>query len=94
MKATLTFDLPEEEAEHKYALAGLDALLLISDLENEIRSKLNHDCGEFKEFLHEKWNEESGEFAKERVKGDDATLEAIWQWIIEQKRERNLPELL
>ena len=94
MKATLTFDLPEEEAEHKYALAGLDALLLISDLENEIRSKLNNDCGEFKEFLHTNWDDESGEFAKERVKGDDATLEAVWQWIIHQKQERNLPELV
>lgn len=94
MKATLTFDLPEEEAEHKYALAGLDALLLINDLENEIRSKLRHGTGEFNEFLHEKWDDESGEFSKERVKGDDATLEAVWQWIIHQKGKRNLPELV
>lgn len=94
MKATLTFDLPEETPEHKYALAGLDALLLISDLEMEIRSKLNNGTGEFVDFIYEKWDDESGEFAKERVNGDDATLHAVWNWIIEQKRERNLPELV
>ena len=93
MKATLTFKLPEEEPEHRYALAGVDALLLISDLENEIRSKVNNGTGEFVEFLHEKWDDDSGEFAKERMRGDDATLHAVWDWIIRQKQERNLPEL-
>lgn len=48
-KATLTYNLPEEENEHKYALAGVDALLVISDLMSEIRSKLKHDCGYFKD---------------------------------------------
>jgi len=94
MKATLTFDLPEEEPEHKYALAGLDALLLISALEDEIRSKLRYGSGEFNEFLHEKWDDESGEYAKEKVNGDNATLQKVWDWIINQKRIRNLPELI
>lgn len=49
MKATLEFDLPEEKYDHKYALAGLDALLCISDLINEIRAKLKYDGGEFKD---------------------------------------------
>lgn len=53
MKATLTFDLPEEEAEHKYALAGLDALLLIDNLLNEIRAALKHDAGEFGKLDHD-----------------------------------------
>jgi hypothetical protein len=48
MKATLEFNLPEEEDDHKYALAGLDALLVISDIFTEIRSKLKYDSGEFK----------------------------------------------
>lgn len=92
MTATLTFNLPEEGPEHRYALAGIDALLLISDLENEIRSKLRHDCGEFREFAVERYGDDG--VTTERVNGDDATLEAVWQWIIRQKQERSLPELV
>lgn len=94
MKATLTFDLPEEEPEHKYALAGTDALLLIEDLCNEIRSKLRYDSGDFQEFDAEEWDEEANEFRKIRAKGDDHTLEKVWQWVIDQKQRRNLPELV
>ena len=92
MTATLTFNLPEEGLEHRYALAGIDALLLISDLENEIRSKLRHDCGEFREFAVERYGDDG--MKRERVNGDDATLEAVWDWIIRQKQERSLPELV
>jgi hypothetical protein len=49
MKATLTFNLPEEQHDHAYALAGTDALLVISDILNEIRTKLKYDSGEFKD---------------------------------------------
>lgn len=94
MKATLTFDLPEEEPEHKYALAGTDALLLIEDLCNEIRSKLRYETGEFQEFDAEEWDEEKDEFVKITAKGDDHTLEKVWQWVIDQKQRRNLPELI
>jgi|688.fasta_scaffold846396_2 hypothetical protein len=94
MKATLTFDLPEEEPEHKYALAGTDALLLIEDLCSEIRAKLKHDTGEFKEFKAETWDEETNEFKKIAAKGDDHTLEKVFDWIIDQKQRRNLPELI
>lgn len=92
MKATLEFNLPEEEPEHRYALAGIDALILISDLEAEIRSKLKHDCGEFKEFAVERYGDDG--VKTERVKGDDDTLDKVWQWIIDQKQARNLPELV
>jgi hypothetical protein len=92
MTATLTFNLPEEGPEHRYALAGIDALLLISDLENEIRSKLRYDAGEFKEFTAERYGDDG--VTTERVKGCDDTLEAVWHWIIRQKQERNLPELV
>ena len=37
MKATLEFDLPEEEQEHRYAMAGVDALQLVNDIEEAIR---------------------------------------------------------
>ncbi len=47
MKATLEFNLPEEQWEHEYAVHGVDALLLISDLEGELRAMVNDDCGEF-----------------------------------------------
>jgi hypothetical protein len=49
MKAILEFSLPEDQHDHKYALAGTDALICISDLLNEIRAKLKHDGGEFKD---------------------------------------------
>ena len=94
MTATLSFQLPEEEPEHSYALAGTDALLLIEDLCNEIRSKLRYESGEFQEFDAEEWDEERSEFKKIRAKGDEHTLEYVWKWVIEQKRIRNLPELV
>lgn len=49
MKATLTFDLPEEAQDHKYALAGTDALIVISDILSEIRSALRYESGELKD---------------------------------------------
>lgn len=49
MKATLEFDLPEEEAEHSYALAGLDALLVIDDVVEELARGMNDQCGTFKD---------------------------------------------
>lgn len=94
MKAILEFDLPEEGAEHSYAISGVDALILISDLENEIRSKLNHDCGFFKSFTTEKYSERSREYEQTQCSGDDATLSRVWSWIIEQKQERRLPDLV
>lgn len=50
MKAVLKFNLPEEAQDHKYALAGVDALLLISDILNEIRSFLKYESGYFKDY--------------------------------------------
>jgi len=49
MKTTLEFNLPEEKADLDYALAGVDALLVISDILSECRSKLKYDCGHFKD---------------------------------------------
>jgi hypothetical protein len=94
MQAQLIFNLPEEEPEHRYALAGTDALLLIEDLCSEIRAKLRYETGEFQEFPAEEWDEEKDEFKKITAKGDDHTLEKVWQWVIEQKQRRNLPELI
>jgi hypothetical protein len=49
VKAILKFDLPEEKSDHAYAVAGVDALLVISDILSECRSKLKYDSGEFKD---------------------------------------------
>lgn len=93
MKATLEFNLPEEKDDHDYALHGVDALLVISDLENEIRSKLRHNSGEFKEFLSEVYDEATDEVTYKKFEGCDHTLERVWKFLIELKEERKLPEL-
>jgi hypothetical protein len=93
MKAILEFNLPEEQDDHKYALSGVDALIVISDLENEIRSKLRYDAGEFKEFYIDVYNED-GTIKKKKVNGCDDTLERVWEVLRRFKQERNLPELV
>lgn len=92
MKAILEFSLPEDQDDHAYALAGLDALLVINELENEIRSKLRYDSGEFKEFNVEGYDD-YGKKVNRRVKGCDDTLEQVWNVLLRFKQERNLPDL-
>jgi hypothetical protein len=94
MKATLEFNLPEEEAEHSYALAGTDALLVIDDLLNEIRTKLKYDSGQFKEWNTEVYNEESDSFESKKVQGCDYTLERVRDILLDLRTERRLPELI
>lgn len=42
--ATLTYDLsePDDERSHRYALAGLDALIALDNIEQHIRSRLKY----------------------------------------------------
>jgi hypothetical protein len=47
MRGILEYDLPEDEAEMRYAQAGLDALLVLNDLDQECRSRLKHGAGAF-----------------------------------------------
>ena len=49
MKAILEFNLPEEAQDHKYALAGCNALICISEILDEIRAKLKYDSGYFED---------------------------------------------
>lgn len=42
MKATLEFDLPEDEPDHRYALAGRDALLALDAIDQWARGILKH----------------------------------------------------
>jgi hypothetical protein len=93
MKAILEFSLPEDQDDHAYALSGLDALLVINDLEQEIRNKLRYDSGEFKEFNVESYDDD-GNKSNRRVRGCDDTLEQVWNLLIRFKNERNIPELV
>jgi len=94
MKAILEFNLPEEEPEHKYALAGLDALLVIEDICNEIRNHLKYGGGEFHDFQTDVWNEETNQFDKKTMDACPHTLEKVAEYIYELKQKRNLPELI
>jgi uncharacterized protein YacL (UPF0231 family) len=93
MKAILEFDLPEEQDDHKYALAGVDALLVISDLGDEIRRKLKYNSGEFKEFDVEYYDEDSNVIKNKKVDGCDDTLIRVLEVLRQFKQERNIPEL-
>ncbi len=84
MKAILEFNLPEDQDDHAYAVAGLDALLLISNIEDEIRSMVNDNCG-----MLLRWRNEDGQ----ECQGDYETLRRVWDLIIAEKAERRLPEL-
>jgi hypothetical protein len=94
MKAHLIFNLPEEEPEHKYALAGADALLAIEDLLNEIRSFLKYGAGEFGEFKTEVWNDDTEQYETKTVSGCQHTLEKVSEYLYELKQSRRLPELV
>jgi hypothetical protein len=42
MKAILEFDLPEDEDEHRYAIAGRDALIALARIDNWAREILKY----------------------------------------------------
>lgn len=42
MKAILEFGLPEDEPEHRYALAGRDALIALEQIDEWARGKIKH----------------------------------------------------
>lgn len=42
MKATLTFSLPDDEAEFEYALAGRDALIALERINNWAREQIKY----------------------------------------------------
>jgi len=94
MIATLQFNLPEEQYEHSYALAGADALIVIEDLLNEIRSYLKHECGEFRDFRAEVWNEETNQYEPKTMSACEYTLEKVRDLLFEYKQQHKLPELI
>lgn len=42
MKATLTFDLPEEQGEHIAALRGGEAISMLAEIDRHCRQTLKH----------------------------------------------------
>jgi hypothetical protein len=84
VKATLEFDLPEERTEHICAVKGMDSILIIDDLLNEIRAFLKHGSGEFRE-----WRDEEGKTHT----GCDATLEKVRSYIWELRKDNEIPDL-
>lgn len=94
MKAILEFNLPEEQHEHAYALAGLDCRIIIDQLIDEIRSADRYSGGAFAEVDVEEYNEAAGEFQKRREKGCVHTLLAVRAYLLEQLNSRKVPELV
>ena len=82
MKATLEFNLPEEQEEFAQAAAAHQAFMLIEDLLSEIRTKLKYDSGAFNA-----WKNEEGETHH----GHNETLEMVQRFIWDLKLQRNLP---
>ena len=93
MKATIEFNLPEEQDEHAYALAGVDALIVIDALLNEIRTRLKYGGGQFSEWYVDDYRDD-GSVEKKKVVGCDYTLERVRDVLIELKNDRKLPELV
>ena len=65
MRGVLEFDLPQDQAEMRYAQAGLDALLVLNDLDQECRSRLKHGAGAFADL-----DENTIERIREWVRGE------------------------
>lgn len=65
MRGVLEFDLPQDAAEMRYAQAGLDALLVLNDLDQECRSALKHGAGAFADL-----DESTIERIREWVRGE------------------------
>jgi hypothetical protein len=84
MRATLSFTLPREATEHICAVKGMDTVLILDDLLNEIRSFLKHGSGEFRE-----WRDDEGHTHT----GCDATLEKVRSFIWELRKDNEIPDL-
>ena len=82
MKATLEFNLPEEQTEYLAAVHAMGMFAVVDDLLEAIRTKLNHDCGEFATFR----NDEGVE-----CRGCDATLEQVRKVLCQLREEASIP---
>lgn len=85
MKATLEFNLPEDRLEHICAVKGRDAVLILDELLNEIRSFLKYDGGEFRE-----WRTEEGGTHTACAE----TLEKVRSYIWELRKDNEIPDLV
>ena len=93
MKAILEFSIPDDKRDYDYAMSGLDALLVIEELEIEIRNKLKYDLGDFKDFSIEVYHND-GTIASRSANGCNDTLERVWEVLQRLKQKRNLPKVV
>ena len=84
-KATLEFNLPEQEHDFKYAIAGVDALLALNDLDQDMRSAIRHEWGALAKFT-----DDEGNIRKSCIE----TLEKVRARLWEIHREYKLPDLV
>lgn len=84
--AKLEFSLPEQEHDFKYALSGLDTLLALSDLDEELRSAIKYNSGELAYYRDDE--------TKERKKCCAETLDRVRERLWEIKSNYKLPELI
>jgi hypothetical protein len=84
-KATLEFNLPEQEHDFKYACAGLDALLVLDKLDEELRSVIRYKSGELASFY-------TDEGKKQESCVD--TIEAVRKKLWEIRDDYKLPDLI
>jgi hypothetical protein len=59
-KATLTYDLPEEQTDFDMASHAADMWIILSDLDNELRSHLKYNS-------HPEWDEKTVEEIRQIV---------------------------
>lgn len=84
MKATLTFDLPEDRNEHIAALKGVDSILALDDLDNVLRDFTKYDGGELAIFRNDEGKE---------CKGCYDTVMKVREILREIRDVREIPEL-
>jgi hypothetical protein len=82
MKATLEFNLPEEQTEYLAAVHAGPLFAVVDNFFEAIRSKLNHDAGEFASFKNDDGVE---------CRGCDDTLEQVRVVFREMREEAGIP---
>lgn len=82
MKATLEFELPEDQTEHLTAVHAGALFAVVDEFFEAIRTKLNHDAGEFASFKN-----------AEGVpcRGCDDTLEQVRVVFRQMREEAGIP---
>jgi ATP-dependent exoDNAse (exonuclease V) beta subunit len=82
MKATLEFNLPEDQTEYLAAVHATPMFGVVDNLLEAIRLKLNHEAGEFATFRNDDGMQ---------CRGCDATLEQVRKVLCQIREEAGIP---